>query len=480
MPSRVSQLIRFTGIVLVGLALLSIVIWVPIEQASGLPKVERIKAETAARDVLVKAIGGSLVFITAFIGWKNLKATERSILVSEEKQIAERFSKAVEMLGHEENVHIRLGGIYALERIAMDSKKDHYPVMQVLAAFIRTKTSVVREQESDTKRQDLHEYDPYSLAREIYEQEQEECRSREPDYREDCELRLFESAVYYIGTLNERYVPNHLIDVQVAVSAIGRQNLDGNSSYSLDLSKTLLEGITFEGNYKNVSFYKTHFKDCIFGIQLGKESASFSGNNFSEAIFEKVKFNYCRFEHTDFINSVFISSTFKGTNFGVEVDMTETKFSGGTYIDECQFEKTILVGSSIGDEIKVPRTKTSSAQSAHFMARSEVRNTDFIKADLTEASLVNVLFSGGSCKKETSFNESKLSSVTFEDIELGDTDFTGARIGHLQEFHIGNGQYEWRACYQENYSNEVSFINAGIKRADLEEKAIIITEPNFN
>lgn len=34
-------------------------------------------------------------------------------------------------------LEIRLGGIYALERIARDSARDHWPVMEILTAFVR-------------------------------------------------------------------------------------------------------------------------------------------------------------------------------------------------------------------------------------------------------------------------------------------------------------------------------------------------------
>ena len=124
LDTRSISLVR-TFVVILFLISLVLVVWlVPKAQVSSLTSsTNRIQAETAARDVLIKAIGGLLVFVTAFVSWRNLR-------VSEEKQLSERFSKALEMLGHEENVHIRLGGIYALERIAMDSKKDHYPVMQ--------------------------------------------------------------------------------------------------------------------------------------------------------------------------------------------------------------------------------------------------------------------------------------------------------------------------------------------------------------
>ena len=56
--------------------------------------------------------------------------------VAGEQQITERFTRAIDQLGSE-NMAVRLGGIYALERIAKDSDKDHWQVMEVLTAYVR-------------------------------------------------------------------------------------------------------------------------------------------------------------------------------------------------------------------------------------------------------------------------------------------------------------------------------------------------------
>ncbi len=58
----------------------------------------------------------------------NAKAALKNAKAAQDKQITERFTKAIELLGSE-NISIRLGGIYALERIAMDSLKDHFTIM---------------------------------------------------------------------------------------------------------------------------------------------------------------------------------------------------------------------------------------------------------------------------------------------------------------------------------------------------------------
>ncbi|MBD1891503.1 pentapeptide repeat-containing protein [Coleofasciculus sp. FACHB-SPT9] len=75
----------------------------------------------------------------------NAKAALKNAEAAQDKQITERFTKAVELLGND-NISIRLGGIYALERIAKDSKKDHWAIMEVLTAFVREK-ALLREEE---------------------------------------------------------------------------------------------------------------------------------------------------------------------------------------------------------------------------------------------------------------------------------------------------------------------------------------------
>ena len=62
--------------------------------------------------------------------------TARNFTLSREGQVTDRYSKAIEQLGSDK-LDVRIGGIYALERIARDSKRDHPTVMEVLTAFIR-------------------------------------------------------------------------------------------------------------------------------------------------------------------------------------------------------------------------------------------------------------------------------------------------------------------------------------------------------
>ena len=60
----------------------------------------------------------------------------RTLDATREGQIADLYTKAVEQLGSDK-LDVRIGGIYALERVARDSARDHPTVMEVLTALIR-------------------------------------------------------------------------------------------------------------------------------------------------------------------------------------------------------------------------------------------------------------------------------------------------------------------------------------------------------
>ena len=68
---------------------------------------------------------------------RTAEAAQQTVAVAQEGQITERFTRAIEQLGSDK-IAIRLGGIYALERIAQDSPdKDQRQVIQVLTACVR-------------------------------------------------------------------------------------------------------------------------------------------------------------------------------------------------------------------------------------------------------------------------------------------------------------------------------------------------------
>jgi len=100
-------------------------------------------AENSYRATLAQIFGGVAIAIGIYYTWRritiaeeDLKATQENLIVSQESQITERFTRAVDQLGNPA-MEIRLGGIYALERIANESDKDYWPIMEILTAYVR-------------------------------------------------------------------------------------------------------------------------------------------------------------------------------------------------------------------------------------------------------------------------------------------------------------------------------------------------------
>lgn len=116
--------------------------------------------------VLLALVGGPLVIWRVITSHVQAQAARHQAETAREGHYTDLFTKAVEQLGAtrevkkirkawtlsspgstpindvpvvetEPNLEVRLGAIYALERIARDSERDHWPIMEVLCAYIR-------------------------------------------------------------------------------------------------------------------------------------------------------------------------------------------------------------------------------------------------------------------------------------------------------------------------------------------------------
>jgi hypothetical protein len=62
--------------------------------------------------------------------------TALNFTLARQGQVTNRYTDAITQLGSKK-LDVRIGGIYALERIARDSARDHPTIMEVLTAFVR-------------------------------------------------------------------------------------------------------------------------------------------------------------------------------------------------------------------------------------------------------------------------------------------------------------------------------------------------------
>ena len=98
----------------------------------------RIKIWTA----IVQAAGGAALLVGLLFTARNLRATQDKLDIDRQGQLTNRFIQATGQLGAElkggqRNIEVRLGGIYALNRISNDWPKDYWPIANVLTAYVR-------------------------------------------------------------------------------------------------------------------------------------------------------------------------------------------------------------------------------------------------------------------------------------------------------------------------------------------------------
>ena len=120
--------------------------WVPEWRTSGVtPPEGRTAAEITNEERrtwagIAGGLGGALGLVIAL----------QRLQVARDDRITDRHIRAIEQLGTrrddgEPNVEVRIGAIFALERIARDSDHDHWPIMQTLSAYVRENAPVLED-----------------------------------------------------------------------------------------------------------------------------------------------------------------------------------------------------------------------------------------------------------------------------------------------------------------------------------------------
>jgi hypothetical protein len=104
---------------------------------------DRLDLELKSRQISLQMVGlvGELIGGVALLGSfyftaTTLRISQETLRTTQQGQITERFTKAIAYLGDKERLMIRLGGIYALERIARDSEYDYELVIGVCSGYV--------------------------------------------------------------------------------------------------------------------------------------------------------------------------------------------------------------------------------------------------------------------------------------------------------------------------------------------------------
>ena len=193
---------------------------------------------------VVQIITGLLVLVGLYWTSRRVLAAEENARVAQEGQITERFTKAIEQLGHDE-IAIRLGGIYALERIAKDSEKDHGSIMEVLTAYVREKAP--RQTKTQRTLTEKPPTDIQAILTVIGRRETTGNNRREDD------LDLSETELVGANLIGANLVGVNLLNANLIQARLFSADLRGAFLADADLSGAFLAGLDEEEDAKNLT-----------------------------------------------------------------------------------------------------------------------------------------------------------------------------------------------------------------------------------
>lgn len=250
---------------------------------------------------LAQILGGIAVGIGIYFAWGNLT-------IAREGQITERFTRAIDQLGAIDQsgnpaTEIRLGGIYALERISNESEKDYWPIMEILTAYVRKNSRIenrhikiqeiknLNEESFDNKFAVLPDTQAILtiIGRRKYSFKSGELIGLKIN---DTHLRM----VNFKGAhLEGAYLQNtDLIGADLEKANLKEAPLDGAYLNWADLKGANFEGANFGGaNLEGADFYGANLKEteCLTVKQLSK-AKTLHAAKLDEELEEELKTKY--------------------------------------------------------------------------------------------------------------------------------------------------------------------------------------------
>jgi uncharacterized protein YjbI with pentapeptide repeats len=296
--------------------------------------------------------------------WQARAAQAQAVAVARQADVAREehyttlFTTAVTQLGAmreiqdsegtrtEPNTEARLGAIYALERIAQDSERDHWPIMETLCAYVRKNAGP-----------------PVFMS----------------DAARDAVVGMEGGDDEELTRAREAARP--YVDVQAALTVVGRRSsarrvhedrlrkgANDRDAYCLDLTSTNLSGAVLTGNFDFAHFERSCLAFAKFR-HVSVKRASFSG----------VRAESVQMDHAELTDSRIFSSSWEGGTFRNVKAHNLTAWS--TRMDQASFYDSALTKSEF--------------RSAEFNGANFVR-TELTGVGMEHAELTGANFSGSS------------------------------------------------------------------------------------
>ena len=340
-------------------------------------------------------------------GQETKITTQANLKVSQEGRITEHFTRAIDQLGNPA-IEIRLGGIYALERIANESEKNYWPIMEIFTAYVRKNSCVdsrLKEKSKAIK----------DISMDIQTNE-----STKKDFSKT------------------RKIP---FDIQAILTVIGRRrnSLNHRKSNCLNLEMTCLQGADLTDTYfEGANFINANLEGA-FLIDSHLEGANLSnahleGADLMHVHLERVDLKNAHLEGTDLKNAHLEGADLK--NAHLEMTNLEWAKLEGTNLKNANIEKSNLSGANLeGADLK----------------NVNLKNSYLVGTNLKGADLKNVNFEGANLMW-TNFKGVNLEGARLEEANLeGAVNLTIEQLSRVQTLYNAKLDTELLRPLKEEY-----------------------------
>jgi len=297
-------------------ALIFLAIWlIPEYLLSGriqcLNTKDQIEVVNESRKTIAQIFGGLIILVGVYLTYKRVTALERNVEIAQQGQITERFSRAIEQLGSE-RLAIRLGGIYSLERIAKESKKDFIPIMEVFSAYLRKNSPIWKSK-------------PKEKANEV------------------------------------------AIDINAIITAIGRRSTEFHpENFKIDLNDVWINGLLLDDmNFSNISFINSDLSRSVLNdvilknadlVNTNMEKFTSVGGDFRESFLFEVNMRDSHLDHSNLQGVLLDTCILKDIDF-CQANLNDVDF-GHANISGCDFRDANLIGIKLTNYNQFKDVKT--------------------------------------------------------------------------------------------------------------------------
>ena len=387
MKAKVARVIGVVvAVTIILTAIIALAVFVPWYQAAHIvDDATRLEREDNARRTILQAIGGVVVLAGIFIAWRRLE-------VIQEGQVTERFSRAIEHLG-DDSLDVRLGAIYALERIARDSRQDHGPVMEILTAYVR-------------------EHAPWKPPSEDQQPADDGPRFGPPSPMENVQA---------VNDILTEHVHTIETDIQAALTVIGRRKTDYDPpEQRIDLINTGLRRANLAG--ANLR------KAILAGANM--KLADLKGAKLQDADLRMAVLHVADLRKAQLQGADLLFAQLQVTHLN-EADLR------GANLDDARLHKAFLVGTDlrgahlVGAKLEGANFTRANLRGA-ILWQADLQRTIFWQADLRGADLKAAKLQGaklsGADLREADFNGADMQRADFSSADLRGADFSGADL----------------------------------------------------